>query len=315
MQIRLREILKESVRRNNASGILFSGGLDTSILALLNPKALAITVSLEDSGEDIGYARLLAKRLGLKHVHRNIKTEEALESIPEIIRILKSFDPAIPNDIAIYFGLKEAKKLGVKEIMTGDGSDEIFAGYTYMRKMRDLGDYMKRISLSMEFNSNIMGKSMKIRVRQPYLDKELLKYSLKIPVKYKLRKEKGVLRGKWILRKTFEKELPAEIIWQKKRPIECGSGMTNLRKVISERISNKEIGKYPVRFINKEHFYYYRIYREIVGDVPRPNDGEKACTSCGAGMKRDAFHCRICGGLIPSQKRSVLIPVFRCEGY
>ncbi|MDO9529359.1 MAG: hypothetical protein Q7J27_09380, partial [Syntrophales bacterium] len=54
---------------------------------------------------------------------------------------------------------------------------------------------------------------------------------------------------------------------------------------------------FPIKFWNKEHFYYYRIYREVVGGIPAPQKEEKTCECCGAGMNREAFHCKICGGV------------------
>lgn len=296
---RLRKILTRS--ENRADCLVFSGGLDTSILAYLFPKLLAITVSLEEYGEDIKYAKSLAKRLNLNYHHKIVKIEEAIESIPEVIGILKSFDPAIPNDIAIYFGLKTAKGLGFSEVMTGDGSDEIFAGYSYMESMENLKDYIKRISLLMKFNSNVIGQFLDVNIIQPYLDKKLLDFALTIPIKYKLRKENGALWGKWILRKAFEGDLPSEIIWQRKRPIEYGSGMTGLRRIISSKIKDEEFERkskeHSIRFLNKEHLYYYKIYRDVVGEIPKPKDGEKMCNCCGAGMREGSFHCRICGGI------------------
>jgi len=56
-----------------------------------------------------------------------------------------------------------------------------------------------------------------------------------------------------------------------------------------------EAGKrnFPIKFRNKEHFYYYRIYRELVGKIPLPEKDEKPCKCCGAGMNQSACHCKI----------------------
>ncbi|MEW6377015.1 MAG: asparagine synthase-related protein, partial [Thermodesulfobacteriota bacterium] len=238
--LKLREKLEAIVKRDHIPCLLFSGGLDTSILAGLNPEMRAITVSLESFGEDIPYAELVAGNLNLTHYHRIVTAEEAISSIPNVIKILQSFDPAIPNDLAVYFGLIYAKELGVKEIMTGDGADEIFAGYDYMKKIKDLNPYLKRIASSMSFSSNKLGDFFGIKIRQPYLDREFVNFALKIPIEFKVREEDGKTWGKWILRKAFEGLLPPESIWQDKRPLEYGSGMTKLREIISSIISDEE---------------------------------------------------------------------------
>jgi asparagine synthase (glutamine-hydrolysing) len=109
--------------------------------------------------------------------------------------------------------------------------------------------------------------------------------------------EQSVIHGKWVLRKAFEDFLPSKFIWQGKRPLEYGSGMTKLRNILSSMVSDEEFqnNPYPVRFFNKEHFYYYKVFREVVGIIPEPEEGEKACKGCGAGMPVNSFHCHVCG--------------------
>ncbi len=304
---KLKQKLTLSVKRNSAEGMLFSGGLDTSILALLSPNIAAINVSLENYAPDLKFAKMLEKFLHLKVYYQTIKIEEAISVIPQIIKILKSFDPAIPNDITVYFGLKFAKKLGLKNIMTGDGSDELLAGYSYMQNINDLDNYIQQISKKMYFSSNEIGKQFGLKIKQPYMDNDFIKLALSIDTKFKIKREQNKIFGKWILRKAFDNVLPKKIIWQSKRPLEVGSGMTKLRKIISDKISDKEFIKkqkiYPVKFINKEHLYYYEIYRDVVGKIPKPVKDEKSCNGCGAGMKRDAFHCKVCGYVLISDKR------------
>ncbi|MBM4322396.1 MAG: asparagine synthase [Deltaproteobacteria bacterium] len=300
--LRLREILTDIMKRDSTPFLLFSGGLDTSILAGLNPSAVAITVSLESSGEDILYAESMAKQFGLSHHHRIVTIEEALGSIPNLIKILESFDPAIPNDLVVYFGLSHAEEMGAKAMMTGDGADELFAGYDYMREIENLTSYLTRITASMSFNSNRLGDFFMMRISQPYLDKELIQFALNIPLEFKIREEEGKVLGKWILRKAFEANLPKEIIWQSKRPLEYGSGMSRIREIITQKMSDEEWLRktrfYPVKFMNPEHLYYYEIYREVVGDIPKPKENEKECPYCGGGMGNSSFHCRICGGVL-----------------
>ena len=216
---KLKQKLILSVQRNSAEGMLFSGGLDTSILALLSHEAVAINVSLEDYAPDLKFAKILEKFLHLKVYYQTIKIEEAISVIPEVIKILKSFDPAIPNDITVYFGLKFAKKLGLKSIMTGDGSDELLGGYDFMKEIKNLDNYIKRISKNMYFSSNKLGNFFGIEIKQPYMDKQFVNFALSIDKNFKIRKEKNKIFGKWILRKAFENSLPDDVIWQNKRPL------------------------------------------------------------------------------------------------
>jgi len=296
--------LMEIVEKNPYKGLLFSGGLDTSILACLNPNTTAITISLEGNSDDIPYAISLAEKLKMRHFHRIVRINEAIEAIPEVIKILMSFDPALPNDLVVYFGLKFAKDMGIDSVATGDGSDELFAGYSFMEKLDNLEFYIRRISERMSFSSNLLGKFFGIKIIQPFIDKTIIDYALKIHPDLKIREYKGRIWGKWILRKAFEELLPKENIWQEKRPLEFGSGMTRLRKIISCKVSDEEFrgNTSPIKFINKEHYYYYKIFRGVIGDVPKPKDAEVNCPGCGGGIKQGSIHCRICGYVLEKIK-------------
>lgn len=301
LKVKLKEKLMKATKRNLADGLFLSGGLDTAILASLVPGLKAFTIRLESYGDDPKYAEVVARQFNMEHHQVVVNIDRALSAIPEVIRILKTFDPAIPNDLAIYFALKFAKGRRIKSIMTGDGGDELFAGYSYMFNL-NLEDYIPKIGREMHFSSNELGKSFGIEIKQPYLDKKFINFSLKIPWNLKVKAENGKAWGKWILRKTFEDDLPYGVIWQDKRPIEYGSGFSKLRGIIDSKISNKEFKEkkkdYGVRFINKEHLFYFEVYRSVIGDIPLPTGREKKCPGCGAGMNQDALHCRVCGNNI-----------------
>jgi asparagine synthase (glutamine-hydrolysing) len=302
MQVLIREIRKKlshAVDQIGAEGLLLSGGLDSSILAALAPGVSAFTVTLAPYGEDEEYAKMLTQILHVKSYHRMVGIDEAVDSIPAVIGILKSFDPAIPNDIATYFGLKMAKEKGTKHVMTGDGSDELFAGYSFMFDLPDLESYIRALKNKMCFSSNILGQELGVEIKQPYLSNEMIELALEVPNDFKIRVEGKKRWGKWILRKAFEDVLPPKIIWQDKRPLEYGSGTRRLRRIVSEKISDEEFEEkrrlYSMRFMSKEHLFYYETYRKVVGEVPSPEAHQAACAGCGAGIEKKANHCRICG--------------------
>ena len=294
---KVRELLTEIVITAPIDGILFSGGLDTSVLAVLRPQAKAITVSLESRAQDLPYAQMVVSALGMEQTILKVGIEQAISAVPELIKITKSFDPALPNDLAVYFGLKKAKELGIKSIATGDASDELFGGYSFMQKIKDLNAYIRRISKNMSFSSNRIADHLDIVVIQPFAEARIIEFALSIDQDLKINKG----HGKWILRKAFEGMLPDQVIWQDKRPLEYGSSFTDLRQIITDKISDSEFAENPdqIKFINKEHMYYYKIYKDIFGPIKISENKDNQCPGCRGGLKSNPFHCQVCGWARP----------------
>jgi asparagine synthase (glutamine-hydrolysing) len=292
----LRNKLTESVDRSRADGILLSGGLDTSILALVARPSVGFTVALKSSlASDLVYSEKVAKLLRMQHKKMEFTTEEALATLPEVIKILKTFDLALPNDLAIYFALRLARENGISSVMTGDGADELFAGYSYMAELppKDLERYIRRLSQNWHFSANELGRALGVEISQPFLDEDFVRFVLEISPELKVKD--GV--GKYILRKSFEDLLPAEIVWRRKEPIEYGSGFTKLHEVITNMVTDEEFqsaaNEVDIKFLNKEHFFYWRIYNRVVGKIPKASGDETSCPCCGAGMGK--YHCPTCG--------------------
>ncbi len=292
----LRNKLKEAVERSRADGILLSGGLDTSILAFVARPSIGFTVALKDSpASDLVYSEKIAKLLGIHHKKMEFTREEAFATLPQVIKILKTFDLALPNDLSIYFALKLARENRIGSVMTGDGADELFAGYSYMVELspEDLEIYIRRLSQNWHFSAGYLGRALGVEVKQPFLDEDFIRFALEISPELKVKD--GV--GKYILRKSFEGLLPSEVAWRRKEPIEYGSGSTKLHEIINGMVTDEEFQsagkKVDIKFINKEHFFYWRIYNEVVGEIPKTRSSEKRCPCCGASI--GTYHCPTCG--------------------
>jgi asparagine synthase (glutamine-hydrolysing) len=306
LQIRL----EKSVRKNLSDGILFSGGLDTSILALVASKFAslkAFTIGFRGApAPDIKYATLMADKLKLQHFVYHFDEDELYSAIREVVKITKSFDPMeVRNSITIYIGLKFSKEHGTSKVMTGDGCDELFAGYSFLfnLKKEQLDQELQKMWNQMHFSSVPLAEALGLEAKLPYLDADFKSFAMKIDSKYKICKEKGKIWGKWILRKAFETFLPQEIVWRTKTPIECGSGTTTLPEFFNKRISNEEFEDKKRRFLerdkvrirDKEQLFYYEVYRSIIG-VPHPTNLKgKICPQCHSNVAEKSTYCRTCG--------------------
>lgn len=307
---KLRSLLKEAVLRNMSEGILLSGGLDTSIIAYLasaNNRLKALTVAFDAApAPDVEYSKLMAKSLNLEHIIHIFNEHELLNSIPIVINTLKSFDPMeIRNSVSIFIALRLAKERGIKSVMTGDGSDELFAGYSFLfdLKKEQLNAELRRMWESMFFSSIPLGKALGVDVKTPFLDLELKSYAMNLDSKYKIKKEGHQTWGKWILRKAFDNLLPEVIVWRVKTPIEYGSGTNLLTNLLEKRINDFEFDEKKRRYLgedkviirDKEQLWYYEIYRKIIGIPRRVKHGGKNCPFCNSDVNDNAKYCKVCG--------------------
>jgi len=307
---KLRLLLEMAVKRNLAEGILLSGGLDTSILAVIASRFIplkAVTVAFQNApAPDLEYAALMANKLRLRHIVHIFKEDELYDAILTVVKTMKSFDPMeIRNSVTVYVGLKAARENGIYAVMTGDGCDELFAGYSFLFGLEkdNLDLELKKLWSVMRFSSVRLARVLGIEARLPYLDPGFKDFAMKLDSWYKVQREKGQVYGKWILRKAYEENLPREITWRVKTPIEHGSGTTILPSLFNQKISDIEFQDKRRRYLtedkvtirDKEHLFYYEFYRSIIG-MPHPTNREgKICPQCNSNVPEKATYCRTCG--------------------
>ncbi len=308
MSRRIRLLLEGAVRRNLAECILLSGGLDTSIVTAVASKyskLTGITVSLGEA-PDVKFAQLIAEKYGLRHHIVRVDQSEVEGAILEVVKVMQSFDPMeIRNDATILIGLKNSREAGFNEVMTGDAGDELFAGYSFFFKMspEELERRLTKMWSTMRFSSIPLAESLGIKAKLPLLDDEFKTFAMEIPVQLKIHEERGRVYGKWILRKSFEQDLPDEILWRVKMPIEQGSGTSSLPEYYGAKIPDSEFGRKKedfwksdrVRIRDKEQLVYYEIYREIFGTPEGRGSGTKVCMGCSTHLPQEMNYCRTCG--------------------
>ncbi len=142
----------------------------------------------------------------------------------------------------------------VKAVLTGEGADELFAGYSYHHAYVDdpraLADELTR-SLGTMHNINLqrvdrMSMAESLEARTPFLDRELIAFAQSLPASVKLRRTDpagaeatGETTEKWILRKACADLLPAELIWRKKAQFDEGSGTVDALKAALHQLTGQ----------------------------------------------------------------------------
>jgi asparagine synthase (glutamine-hydrolysing) len=305
----LQSLISKTVLRCKSDSIALSGGLDSSILAsCVREKTIkAYTVIAKDfASTDLVHAQVVAK---LNHLKLHVKaatTDELLDAIEQTIKILQVFNPIeIRNSIVSYLTMKNAKDDSCKSIMTGDGADELFAGYKFFGRLSagELQKDLQRIWSIMHFPSRPISKSIGIKLYTPFLEKEVIQYAKSIPAELKVHNEKGQKYGKWILRKAFEAILPRSITWREKAAMQDGSGTSGLGSFFDNAISDSVFSQKAKRYVasekvnlaSKEALHYYEIYRKYFDFPANLAQSQNRCPQCNYSVPKGAHFCRMCG--------------------
>ena len=304
----IRLLLEEITIECDADWIAFSGGLDSSILAQIKKDQglNAITIIAKDFlGTDLPYSQIVAKHIDIPLELKYVNIDEMLSAIESTIKILKNFnDIEIRNSIVPYLYLNTLKEKNVTKVITGDGADEIFAGYNFLVKKdhTELKSELKRIKEIMHFTSQKIANELSISIQMPFVDENIIRSVETLPVNLLVNQKDGIKFGKWILRKAFENDLPSSVIWREKTPMQDGSGTVGLIKmfdsVITDDIFKEKTKKIKsednVTIRTKESLHYYELYKENFR-IPDCQDRKNLCPDCNAEIVSNSKFCRMCG--------------------
>ncbi|KAL2833372.1 hypothetical protein BDW59DRAFT_138545 [Aspergillus cavernicola] len=256
-------------------GVLLSGGLDSSLVASIAQRETRRTqqtisggdqsqangqlVGIDDENElstvnsfqqlqsfsiglpgapDTAAAMEVAKFLGTKHHALTFTVEDGLNALSDVIYHLETYDvTTIRASTPMYLLSRKIKGLGVKMVLSGEGSDEIFGGYLYFHAAPDKEEFhketvrrVKNLHLADCLRANKSTSAWGLEARVPFLDKAFLDTCMAVDPK-----DKMITKGrieKYILRKAFdttdepdvEPYLPEKILWRQKEQFSDGVG-------------------------------------------------------------------------------------------
>ena len=257
---RLRELLLDSLRRRvgdvRSLAIAFSGGLDSSLIAALSREcrvnAQLVTVGLEGSVE-VEHARDIAEHLGLK-LQVRLFTEDDVEGVLDrVLWIIEGYNPVdVSIAIPLYFVAEEASKLGFKVLLSGQGGDELFCGYhRYLKVYERFGvegleetlylDVVNSYKKNFERDNKVCS-SHGLELRLPFIDLDLIEYSLSIPLNLKVESSRDPLRKRILRRIAEDLGLPPSVYMRKKRAIQYSTGVSRILQKLArgEEVSIRE---------------------------------------------------------------------------
>lgn len=291
----LRQGLEDAVHRQMMSdvpyGVLLSGGLDSSIIAAVTKKFASKRIEADDQSEawypqlhsfaiglegspDLQAANKAAEYIGTIHHEIHFTIQEGLDAIKDVIYHLETYDvTTIRASTPMYLLGRVIRSMGIKMVLSGEGSDELFGGYLYFHKAPNPQAFheetVRKLSKLHLYDCLRANKSLMawgIEGRVPFLDKEFIDIAMRLNPKDKMAGEGKI--EKWILRKAFEDILPESIAWRQKEQFSDGVGYSwidTLKDVAIRSVSDEQLENAKYRFpinppMSKEEYHYRCIF-------------------------------------------------------
>jgi asparagine synthase (glutamine-hydrolysing) len=280
-------------------GVLLSGGLDSSLIASLVSRHTAMRVEEDEKqaawwprlhsfsvglkgAPDLIAAKRVADFLGTVHHEFTFTVQEGIDALHDVIYHLETYDvTTIRAATPMYFLTRKIRAMGIKMVLSGEGSDEIFGGYLYFHKAPtpekfhvELCHKVKGLSKYDCLRANKATAAWGVEVRVPFLDRDVLDLVLGMDPKEKMISVKDGRMEKYVLRKAFDNKekpwLPDDILWRQKEQFSDGVGYSwidGLKAHAEKEVSEEQFKAAKYRFpyntpATKEAYFYRSIFHD-----------------------------------------------------
>lgn len=281
-------------------GVLLSGGLDSSLVAAVVsrharkrveenerseawwPRVHSFSVGLKGS-PDLAAAKEVANFLDTVHHEFTFTVQEGIDALRDVIYHIETYDvTTIRASTPMFLLARKIKAMGVKMVLSGEGSDEIFGGYLYFHKAPspeklhvETCHKIKALSKYDCLRANKSTAAWGVEVREPFLDRDFLDVAMSVDPKEKMiRPQEGRIE-KYILRKAFDDKenpyLPANILWRQKEQFSDGVGYSwidSLKAYAEKEVTDEQMKAAQYRWpyntpVSKEAYLYRSIFHSF----------------------------------------------------
>ncbi|OMH79717.1 putative asparagine synthetase [glutamine-hydrolyzing] [Zancudomyces culisetae] len=309
----LRETLVKAVRKRMMSdvqfGVLLSGGLDSSLISSIAAREIKKTTGNPNSSmplksfsiglpgaPDLKAAKTVADQLGTEHYGFEYTVQEGIDAVPDVIYHLETYDvTTIRASTPMYLLSRKVKALGVKMVLSGEGSDEVFGGYLYFHYAPTTDSFhtetvtrVQNLHTSDCLRANKSTMAWGLEARVPFLDVDLLQVAMNIDPKYKVcGANADGLMEKAVIRRAFDVEFPGanftedelkegpyldhDILWRQKEQFSDGVGYSwidSLKEWAEAQVSDEKFAARATTFPHdtpntKEAYLYRELFEKI----------------------------------------------------
>ncbi|MEM4261575.1 MAG: asparagine synthetase B [Candidatus Diapherotrites archaeon] len=250
----LKQIFEKTIEMQtkniNKAAILFSGGIDSSLIAKTISEKVQTKLFVAGTKEshDLKEAKQTAKEIGLELIETEIEENQAKEIMIECTTVIPFCDKMqLALAITEMTCAKAIKKENIRVVFTGQGSDELFCGYnSYLNTLKKEG--YEGIEKEIEYSTaNMWARNFaredaifanqSLEIRLPFFAQNMIKKALSIKAKEKIKSEKDMLRKHPIRELAKQLGLKEQIYTKQKKSMQYGSGT---QKIIEKLLNEKK---------------------------------------------------------------------------
>jgi len=300
-------------------GVLLSGGLDSSLVAAIAKKYASRRVEEDEKTEawwpqlhsfavgllespDLKAAREVAAHIGTVHHELHFTVQEGIDALADVIHHLETYDvTTIRASTPMYLMARRIRAMGIKMVLSGEGSDELFGGYLYFHKAPNAEalheETVRKLDALHLFDCLRANKSMAawgVEARVPFLDRRFIDVAMGLDPEVKLSGKQRDRIEKQFLREAFAGYLPDSVLWRQKEQFSDGVGYSwidSLKAHANAQVSDQQLASARFRFPyntpqTKEAYLYrdlfHRHYPQAWAAECVPGGPSVACSTAAA---------------------------------
>ncbi len=277
-------------------GVLLSGGLDSSIVAALAkqfadkrveddsksqawwPSLHTFAIGLEGS-PDLAAAKKVADHIGSIHHSLIYTLQDGIDALSDVIYHLETYDvTTIRASTPMYLMARKIRAMGIKMVLSGEGSDELFGGYLYFHKAPNAKEFHQETVRKLEklhyydcLRANKAMAAWGVEARVPFLDKDFIDVAMRTNPEAKMITSSKI--EKHILREAFADLLPDEVVWRQKEQFSDGVGygwIDGLKAMAEQKVTDEQLSSAHFKFPDnppqtKEAYWYREMFNQHFG--------------------------------------------------
>jgi asparagine synthase (glutamine-hydrolysing) len=278
----IRSSVQEQIPMEVEWGCMLSGGVDSSLIVQFASEACksvqTITCGLR-GGTDVLAGRRMAEHVCSEHHEVFVEQDELPALVESVVDATASMEPwTIMGGVGTYLVAREARRLGMKVLLSGEGADELFGGYDEFQQVPGvfldgvLSQYQADLGVTECLRLDRCTMAHSVEARVPFLSTSVIRHARALPHREKILRSRSETVRKHALRMAAAQVMPKEFAYRAKEEFSHGSGISSaIHKIAADRYPQSRLQELAARFPSfglrsPSHAWFFEEWLRLFGD-------------------------------------------------